>query len=80
MKTIFTALLLLVASFSSACTDRAKEAEKVKQDAAAKARAEAAKKEMNALPKVFSTPDYFKKNEPAKPAASSPSTTETSKK
>ncbi len=27
--------------------------------------AEAARKEMEALPKAFQTPDYFKKNEPA---------------
>jgi len=34
------------------------------REAEAKARAEAARKEMDALPKTFQTRDYFKKNEP----------------
>ncbi len=36
------------------------------REAEAKARAEAARKEMDALPKTFETPDYYKKNEPEK--------------
>lgn len=64
MKTIlkvgaFAAVLLAVG-----CADREAEARKAREDAEAKARAEAARKEMEALPKAFQTPDYFKKNEP----------------
>ena len=47
-------------------------AEKPKRDREAQARAEAARKEMEALPKTFQTPDYFKKNEPEKKAVVSP--------
>ena len=46
--------------------------EKPKRDREAQARAEAARKEMEALPKTFQTPDYFKKNEPEKKAIVSP--------
>lgn len=51
---------------SAGCTDRDAEARRAREDAEAKARAEATRKEMDALPKAFQTPDYFKKNEPAK--------------
>ncbi len=61
------ALICLVA-----CTDRKAEAEMKQRDAEAKARAEASRKEMDQLPKTFQTPDYFKKNEPQKPAESPP--------
>ena len=54
------------------CTDRKAEAEKTQRDAEAKARADASRKEMEQLPKTFQTPDYFKKNEPTKPADSPP--------
>ena len=54
------------------CSDRKAEAKKAQEDAQAKARAEAARKEMEQLPKTFQTPDYFKKNEPTKPADSPP--------
>lgn len=46
--------------------------EKPKRDREAQARAEAARKEMEALPKTFQTPDYFKKNEPEKKTVVSP--------
>jgi hypothetical protein len=80
MKTVPTFVFFLVVAVATGCTDKAKEAEKAKQDAAAKARADAAKKEMQALPTVFSTPDYFKKNPQAKSADSTPTKTETTKK
>ena len=54
------------------CSDRKAEVKKAQEDAQAKARAEAARKEMEQLPKSFQTPDYFKKNEPTKPADSPP--------
>ncbi|HVZ65047.1 MAG TPA: hypothetical protein VG936_10785 [Lacunisphaera sp.] len=60
-----------VALAFSGCSDRKAEVQR-KQDADAKARAEAARKEMEKLPKTFQTPDYFKKNEPAKPAENPP--------
>jgi len=63
---------LCITLFASGCTDREAEARRVKEDADAKARAEAARKEMDALPKAFQTPDYFKKNEPSKKPASAP--------
>lgn len=56
----------------SGCTDREAEARRVKEEAEAKARAEAARKEMDALPKTFQTPDYFKKNQPEKKSEPAP--------
>lgn len=56
----------LVVFLASGCTDREAEVRKAKEDADAKARAEAARKEMEALPKAFKSRDYFKKNEPEK--------------
>jgi len=62
MKTKSTLMLVVLAGVFAGCAD--KEAEK--------ARADAANKEMKALPETFKNPDYFKKNppanEPAKPA------------
>lgn len=69
MKIILIAGGVLFALFATACTDREAEARRAKEDAAAKARAEAARKEMRALPQTFQTPDYFKRNKPIqKPA------------
>ena len=58
--------MLIVLMFASGCVDREAEAKRAKEDAEAKARAEAARKEMDAFPTAFQTPDYYKKNEPAK--------------
>jgi hypothetical protein len=63
---------LCITLLASGCTDREAEARRIKEDADAKARAEAARKEMDALPRAFQTPDYFKKNEPAKKPVSAP--------
>ena len=57
---------------SLGCSVREAEAEKPKRDREAQARAEAARTEMDALPKTFRTPDYFKKNEPEKKAVVAP--------
>ena len=43
------------------CADREAEARRVREEAEAKARAEAARKEMETLPKVFKNRDYLKK-------------------
>ena len=62
----FTGILLIALMVTSGCVDREAESKRAKEEADAKARAEAARKEMDALPKAFQTPDYYKKNEPAK--------------
>ncbi len=46
---------------ASGCVDREAEARRVREEAEAKARAEAARKEMETLPKVFKNRDYLKK-------------------
>ena len=70
MKTTLIRGTFLIGLLSATgCADREAEARKTREDAETKARAEAARKEMNALPKAFQTPDYFKKNEPAKTTA-----------
>jgi hypothetical protein len=72
MKPTLPLILTLVIACSAGCSDAKKEAEKSKTDAAAKARAEAAKKEMETLPKVFRSRDIFEKNEPAKAPTNTP--------
>lgn len=67
-----TTIVCVVFLGLAGCSDRKAEAKKAQEDAQAKARAEAARKEMEQLPKTFQTPDYFKKNEPTKPADSPP--------
>jgi hypothetical protein len=57
---------LIVVLLSSGCTDREAEARRAKDEADAKARAEAARNEMDALPKAFKSPPFFRLNEPAK--------------
>ncbi len=65
LKTWLCLTLLLL----GACTDHQAEARRAKEEADAKARAAATRKEMDALPKTFQTPDYFKKTDKkAKPA------------
>lgn len=66
MKKIFKIGVVVTFFLAIGCTNREAEARKMREDAEAKARAEAARKEMETLPKAFQTPDYFKKNEPAK--------------
>jgi hypothetical protein len=60
---LFSVLIIMT---SLGCSESKKQNEKAQADAAAKARAEAAKKEMDTLPKVFRSRDIFEKNEPAK--------------
>ena len=80
MKTTLTLVLIVFATITTGCSDKTKEAEKAREDAAAKARADAAKKEMEKLPQVFQSRDIFKKNEPAKPVDATTSNTTTAKK
>lgn len=58
------------------CADREAEARRVREEAEAKARAEAARKEMETLPKVFKNRDYLKKVD----ATVAPNAPETPKK
>lgn len=66
MKTHVVIGLLLAILVSTGCRDREAEARKVRDEAEAKSRAEAARKEMESAPKAFRSRDYFKKNEPDK--------------
>lgn len=66
MITKLTAGGVLLALLLTGCTDHEAEARRAREEADAKARAEAARKEMDALPKTFKSRDYFKKNEPEK--------------
>ncbi|MGC4074928.1 MAG: hypothetical protein QM760_21000 [Nibricoccus sp.] len=70
MKKPLAVLGSLAALLFAGCTDREADARKAKEEADAKARAEAARKEMDALPKAFESRDYFKKNTPKKPEPS----------
>lgn len=73
MKTRLTVGVVLIAlSMLVGCVDREAEARRAREDAEAKARAEAARKEMNALPKAFKSPEFFKLNEPDPKAAPGP--------
>lgn len=58
----------LVGFLVSGCFAPEAEARHSRQEAEARARAEAARKEMDAVPKVFKSRDYFKKNESEKKA------------
>ena len=66
MLTKLTAVGALLVLLATGCTDRESKARRAREEAEAKARAEAARKEMEAVPKAFQTPDYFKKNQPEK--------------
>ena len=72
MKTRLPVGLLFAVLLAFGCRDREAEARKAKEDADGKTRAQAARKEMEALPKAFQTPDYFKKNEPEKKPTPTP--------
>jgi hypothetical protein len=62
MKTpTITGALLMAVLVAGECADREAEARRVREEAEAKARAEAARKEMETLPKVFKNRDYLKK-------------------
>lgn len=73
-----TGVLFMAATFAGGCVDREAEVKRAQEEAAAKARAEAAQKEMEALPKAFKSRDIFKKNEPADATSSPVPTTDKS--
>ena len=78
MKAKLLAGGLFIVLLVSACTDREAEARRAKEEADAKARAEAARKEMDALPKAFKSEPFFKLNEPEKKSDPVPSPKKTS--
>lgn len=55
--------LVLLIQLGVGCSDRHSEAQEANAAAEAKAQANAARKEMEALPKAFKSRDFFKKNE-----------------
>ena len=77
MKTMLTSVLIITSALLSGCTEKAATAQAAQENADAKARSEALKKEMETAPKVFSNRDIFKKNEPA---ATTPAAAKTEKK
>jgi len=65
-----TGVLLIAVLVASGCVDREAEARRLREEAEAKARVEAARKEMEALPKAFKNRDYLKKvDDTATPSA-----------
>lgn len=75
---LITGVMLLV-FLSVGCTDREAETRRLKEEADAKARADAARKEMDAVPKAFKSPPFFRLNEPEKkPDAIAPAAKKTS--
>lgn len=79
MKTIGLLILILLGALVTAgCADKKAFEEKARQDADAKARAEAARKEMQTLPQAF-RPRYNKKLEPDKATTTTPAAEPTKK-
>ena len=74
MKPHLSLILVFTVLTSVGCSEAKKETEKNQPDGAAKARADAAKKEMDTIPKVFRSRDIFEKNEPVKTQQNSTST------
>lgn len=66
MKTMLMSVLIIAAALTTGCAEKATKTQTAEEDAQAKARADALKKEMETAPKVFSNRDIFKKNDPAK--------------
>ena len=64
MKAIYLLVLSFVAASFVGCTDQKAVEEKARADADAKVRAEAARKEMEAVPKVFRPQYHNKRLEP----------------
>lgn len=72
-------VLFSFATVFSGCADRKAAEEKAREDVAAKARADAARKEMETLPQVFRPQYHNKRLEPEK-AVAAPAATEPTKK
>lgn len=75
MKTICPLILVLAAALIPGCADKKAAEQKARDDAAAKAQAEAARKEMETAPKVFRPQYHNKRLEPETKPVSSPTGT-----
>lgn len=64
MKTMKTTFALVLSAVLWGCKDNPAVEKKSTVSDSPSVQAEAARKEMDTLPKAFETPDYFKKNEP----------------
>jgi hypothetical protein len=81
MKPICPLMLALAATLIVGCADKKAAEQKSRDDAAAKAQAEAARKEMETVPKVFRPQYHNKRLEPeTKSAAPAASATQPAKK
>ncbi len=79
MKIFSPFILLFITTVLIGCTDRKAAEEKVREDAAAKVRADAARKEMQTLPQVFRPQYHNKRLEPEKAVAETPASEPTKK-
>ena len=79
MKIFSASILLFFAAVLVGCSDQKAAEEKVREQTAAKARADAARKEMQALPQVFRPQYHNKRLEPDK-AVAEPAAIEPTKK
>jgi hypothetical protein len=71
MKTLCPFMLVLVTALIAGCADKKAAEQKARDEAASKLQAEAARKEMEAAPKVFRAQYHNKRLEPeTKPAPS----------
>jgi len=73
MKAPNIVICAVLLSLMAGCIDPEAHSVKVNKAKNAKARAEAARKEMETLPKAFQTPDYFRLNPPAATSDAPPS-------
>lgn len=72
LKSIALLASAALLSVLSGCFDLEAHNRRERESLEAKARAEAARKEMEILPKAFQTPDYFRVNQPAKTGDTQP--------
>lgn len=72
MVTKFVTGVVLLVLLSVGCADREREARRAKEEAEAKVQSEAARKEMDALPKAFKSAPFFKLNESGKKSEPGP--------
>ena len=80
MKTLHPLLLILFVTGIAGCTDQRAIEQKAREDSAAKARAEAARKEMETIPKVFRPQYHNKKLEPDSKSTTPAAASEPTKK
>jgi hypothetical protein len=72
VKSLILILIAGLLNFLSGCFDLEAHNRRAREEQEAKARAEAARKEMEILPKAFQTPDYFRVNQPAQKGDTQP--------